>query len=240
MPENTFLRVRDLSVYYGKAICALNEVSLEVNRGEIVAVLGANGAGKSSLLNAISGLVKPRSGAVFLNDVEVTRLPGYKVLSHGIAQVPEGRMVVPTFTVKENLMSGAHIVSSKSATETMEKVLDMFPILKIRFSQAAGTLSGGEQQMVAIGRALMSNPKILLLDEPSLGLAPIIVDKVMELVRDINKTRGVTVMLVEQNAFIALESSDRAYVLENGVVTMSGLSKDLINDDDLKKRYLAG
>ena len=240
MDKPAFLTVNDLTVYYGKTIRALSSVSLTVNQGEIVAVLGANGAGKSSLLRTISGLVKPQSGSVMLGDTDLTKIISYKILGHGVAHVPEGRMVIPNFTVRENLMAGSHIVSAKVAAENMAWIVDLFPILKERINQSAGTLSGGEQQMLAIGRALMSNPQVLLLDEPSLGLAPIIVDKVMELVRSINKTRGVTIMLVEQNAYMALESSDRAYVLENGVITMSGESVELMRNEELKKRYLAG
>jgi branched-chain amino acid transport system ATP-binding protein len=240
MHDTTCLSVKGLTVYYGKTIRALADVSLDVRQGEIVAVLGANGAGKSSLLRTISGLVKPQSGSAMLGDVDLTRIVSHKVLAHGVAHVPEGRMIIPHFTVRENLMAGAHIVSARVAAENMAWITEMFPILRERIAQSAGTLSGGEQQMLAIGRALMSDPKILLLDEPSLGLAPIIVDRVMALVRDINKTRGVTIMLVEQNAYMALETSDRAYVLENGSITMSGPSADLLRDEELKKRYLAG
>lgn len=234
------LMVNDLNVMYGKMIHALKDVSIEVGHGEIVAVLGANGAGKSTLLKTISGLQKPKSGSVKINGKELVGIPGHKVLSYGVAHVPEGRMIIPHFTVKDNLLIGAYIADKKGIAGNMEKVVNIFPRLKERLNQAAGTLSGGEQQMLAIGRALMSEPKILLLDEPSLGLAPIIVDKVMEMVQLINKTQGVTVMLVEQNAYIALEIAEHAYVLENGCITMSGPSKELLQNEKLKKQYLAG
>lgn len=234
------LMVNDLNVMYGKMIHALKDVSIEVGKGEIVAVLGANGAGKSTLLKTISGLQKPKSGSVKINGKELVGIPAHKVLSYGVAHVPEGRMIIPHFTVKDNLMIGAYIADKKGIAGNMEKVVNIFPRLKERLNQAAGTLSGGEQQMLAIGRALMSEPKILLLDEPSLGLAPIIVDKVMEMVQLINKTQGVTVMLVEQNAYIALEIAEHAYVLENGCITMSGPSKELLQNEKLKKQYLAG
>lgn len=240
MAGEKLLEVKDLVVVYNKIICALDHVSLDVGKGEIVSVLGANGAGKSSLLKAISNLIKPQSGSIYLNGKDLTSLPAHKTLRYGLAHVPEGRMIVPHFTVRENLMCGAHIAPGKTAGENLDMIFDLFPILKERYEQAAGTLSGGEQQMLAIGRALMSNPRILLLDEPSLGLAPIIVDKVMEMVREINRKQHITIVLVEQNAYIALETSDRAYVLENGVITMQGRSADLLQDPELKRKYLAG
>jgi branched-chain amino acid transport system ATP-binding protein len=236
----SILSIKGLNVSYNKVITALSDVSLDVEQGEIVAVLGANGAGKSSLLKTISGLVKPSSGSILYDGKELTKLAPNQILKEGIAQVPEGRMVVPHFSVRENLIVGAHIANRKTIDENIEMIFNLFPILKERYGQSAGTLSGGEQQMLAIGRALMSNPKVLLLDEPSLGLAPVIVDKVMELVCEINEKKGITIVLVEQNAFIALETSSRAYVLENGKVSMHGKSSDLINDPDLKKKYLAG
>lgn len=240
MQNKELLAVRDLTVVYNKVVYALNSVSMDVNDGEIVAVLGSNGAGKSSLLKAISNLIKPQSGSVQLDGKDLTRLPAYKTPGCGLAHVPEGRMIVPNFTVRENLMCGAHIANPGSIGETLETVFGLFPILKDRYQQQAGNLSGGEQQMLAIGRAMMSHPRILLLDEPSLGLAPIFVDKVMEMVRRINQEQHVTIMLVEQNAYIALETADRAYVLENGVITMSGKSNDLLCDEELKRKYLAG
>lgn len=240
MRNEVILSIENLSVVYDKIITALKNVNIEINRGEIVAVLGSNGAGKSSLLKAISGLVKPRSGRIIMDDIDLAKMPSNKILRHGVAQVPEGRMIIPHFSVRENLMVGAYISDQKSIEENLTFVLDLFLILKERYNQSAGTLSGGEQQMLAIGRALMSNPKILLLDEPSLGLAPIIVEKVMELVSTINKTRNITIILVEQNASIALEIACRAYVLENGVITMKGSSAECLANDELKRKYLAG
>jgi branched-chain amino acid transport system ATP-binding protein len=234
------LEINDLNVMYGKMIHALKDLSMDVKQGEIVAVLGANGAGKSTLLKTISGLLKPKTGSIKINNNDLVGIPAHKVLNYGVAHVPEGRMIVPNFSVKENLLIGAHIADKKSINKNIEKVVEIFPILKERLNQTAGTLSGGEQQMLAIGRALMSDPKILLLDEPSLGLAPILVEKVMEMVKLINETQGVTVMLVEQNVYIALGIANRAYVLENGYVTMSGTSKELKKDPTLKKQYLAG
>lgn len=240
MEPKKILSVENLKVVYNKILCALDDVSLDLYDGEIVAVLGANGAGKSSLLKAISGLVKPQGGRIMTGDTDLCRIAPHKILSHGIAHVPEGRMIVPHFTVRENLMTGAHIADKKSIGQNVENMFQLFPILKERQAQMAGTLSGGEQQMLAIGRALMANPRILLLDEPSLGLAPIIVDKVMEMVCRINQEQHITIMLVEQNAFIALETADRAYVLENGVIAMHGPSAQLMGDEELKKKYLAG
>lgn len=239
MSEN-ILVINDLNVMYGKMIHAIKDLSMDVGKGEIVAVLGANGAGKSTLLKTISGLLKPKSGSIKINNQELVGIPAHKVLGYGVAHVPEGRMIVPHFSVKENLLVGAYIADKKSVSGNIEKVMEIFPKLKERLHQTAGTLSGGEQQMLAIGRALMSEPKILLLDEPSLGLAPILVDKVMDMVKLINKTQGVTVMLVEQNVYIALDVADRAYVLENGYITMGGSSAELKKDETLKKQYLAG
>ncbi|MBA1335164.1 MAG: Branched-chain amino acid transport ATP-binding protein LivF [Firmicutes bacterium] len=239
MSENVLV-INDLNVMYGKMIHAIKDLSMDVRQGEIVAVLGANGAGKSTLLKTISGLLKPKTGSIKINNQELVGIPAHKVLSYGVAHVPEGRMIVPHFSVKENLLVGAYIADKKSVNGNIERVMEIFPKLKERLNQTAGTLSGGEQQMLAIGRALMSEPKILLLDEPSLGLAPILVDKVMEMVQLINKTQGVTVMLVEQNVYIALDIADRAYVLENGYITMSGSSAELKKDETLKKQYLAG
>ena len=234
------LKVENLTVVYNKIICALDQVSLSVNEGEIVAVLGANGAGKSSLLKAISNLVQPQSGSIRLGDQELTHMSPHKTLKCGLAHVPEGRIIVPHFSVRENLMCGAHIAERSRIEKNLEEVFQLFPILKERYQQSAGTLSGGEQQMLAIGRALMSEPRILLLDEPSLGLAPIVVEKVMEMVRRINQTQHMTIMLVEQYAYIALETADRAYVLENGKITMAGPSQELMNNPELKAKYLAG
>jgi branched-chain amino acid transport system ATP-binding protein len=236
-----FLKIEHLNVVYGKVIHALKDVSLDVAKGEIVAILGANGAGKTSLLRTISGLVKPTQGSIRFNGQETTGMPAFKVVRLGIAHVPEGRMIVPHFTIKENLLAGGYIVKDKAQLNyRIDSMLGEFPILKARLNSAAGTLSGGEQQMLAIGRALISQPSLLLLDEPSLGLAPIMVDKVMEMVRLIRDTHKTTIVLVEQDAFVALETADRAYVLENGKITMSGDSHYLAHNEELKAKYLAG
>jgi branched-chain amino acid transport system ATP-binding protein len=240
MESKKLLSVEGLTVVYNKILTALDSVSLDVNEGEIVAVLGANGAGKSSLLKAISGLIKPQSGSIIMDGTDISQIAPNKILARGIAHVPEGRMIVPHFSVRENLMVGAHIAEKKSISHNLEHIFELFPILKERSGQMAGTLSGGEQQMLAIGRALMSNPRVLLLDEPSLGLAPIVVDKVMEMVCRINKEQHITIMLIEQNAFIALETADRAYVMENGMIAMQGNSAELMCNEELKKKYLAG
>lgn len=238
--HEALLTIQNLSVVYNKVITALHAVTLEARQGEIVAVLGANGAGKSSLLKCISGLVHPQGGHILLQGQEQTGLTPNRILTNGIAHVPEGRMIVPHFTVQENLMVGAHIADKSTIEPNLQKIFALFPILKERFSQLAGTLSGGEQQMLAIGRALMANPRVLLLDEPSLGLAPVVVDKVMQTIRTISSEQNLTIILVEQNAYIALECSDRAYVLENGHIAMQGPSSELIQDSDLKRKYLAG
>jgi branched-chain amino acid transport system ATP-binding protein len=230
-----------LSVIYGKVINALKDVSLEVGEGEIVAILGANGAGKTTLLKTISGLVKPVRGSIRFNGREIAGIPAYRIVRLGIAHVPEGRMVVPHFTVRENLLTGGYIVGDKQQLNAaVENILEEFPILRSRYNSAAGTLSGGEQQMLSIGRALISEPSLLVLDEPSLGLAPIMVEKVMEMVRRINQAHKTTIVLVEQDAFVALETANRAYVLENGVITMSGTSQSLLQNQQLKEKYLAG
>jgi branched-chain amino acid transport system ATP-binding protein len=235
------LSIEGLSVTYGKTIRALKEVSLQVRKGEIVAVLGANGAGKTTLLKTICGLLKPASGRITYRNQGIVGLPANKNVHLGIAYVPEGRWIVPHFSVKENIQSGGYIIRDREKLkERAEYVLTIFPALKERYNQPAGTLSGGEQQMLAIARAVMSEPKLLLLDEPSLGLAPILVDKVMELVKMISETNEISVILVEQNAYIALETAQRAYILENGEITMEGAADVLIQDPELKEKYLAG
>lgn len=234
------LVINDLNVMYGRMIHAIKDVSMTVRQGEIVAVLGANGAGKSTLLKTISGLLRPKTGSIKVSGRELVGVPAHKVLGYGVAHIPEGRMIVPHFTVKENLLVGAYVVDKKGISRGIERVTTLFPILKERLDQTAGTLSGGEQQMLAIGRALMSEPKILLLDEPSLGLAPILIDKVTEMVQFINRTQGVTLVLVEQNSHIALDIADRAYVLKSGRITMSGAAAELKKDEALYKHYLAG
>jgi branched-chain amino acid transport system ATP-binding protein len=229
------LLVDKINVYYGH-ICALNDVSIEVSQGQIVSIIGANGAGKTSLLKCISGLVKPVSGSItFMN--EKLLLHPEKIVSKGIAHVPEGRRVFSGLTVEENLLLGGYLLNSNKIKENLENIYNLFPVLKERRNQFAGTLSGGEQQMLAIGRGLMSNPKLILLDEPSLGLAPIIVNTVFDLIKQI-RDNGITVLLVEQNANRALSIADKAYVLENGKIVMEGTGTELLQSNEVKKAYL--
>ena len=231
------LKVENLVVNYG-VIQALKGISFEVNEGEVIALIGANGAGKTTTLQTISGMLSPNSGSVLLNGVDITKIPGHKIVSMGMAHVPEGRRVFPGLTVLENLKMGAYTRSNKTEiANTLERVYESFPRLKERQNQLAGTLSGGEQQMLAMGRALMSNPKIVLMDEPSMGLSPIYVDEIFKIIQSISDA-GTTVLLVEQNAKKALAIADRAYVLETGNVVLSGDAKDLLNDDSIKKAYL--
>jgi branched-chain amino acid transport system ATP-binding protein len=232
------LQISDLSIYYGKSI-ALRSVSLEVGDGEIVSLLGGNGAGKSTTLRTISGLLIPRSGEILFMGEKISGLPPHKVVRKGISHCPEGRRIFPDLTVYENLvMMGAYLRSDrKEIAESLENMYALFPRLKERRNQRGGTLSGGEQQMLAIGRALMSKPKLLLLDEPSLGLAPAAVLDLAKRIREIHAL-GVTVLLVEQNAHMALGISDRAYVLEVGKIVLSGQAKDLVQLDQIKKVYL--
>ena len=233
----TILKISDLSVRYGH-IEALNKVSVEVGKGQIVSIIGANGAGKSSLLKAISGLVKPAGGKIEFEGQPLPKQP-YKIVKKGVVQVPEGRHTFSGLTVQDNLLVGGYNSTNSTAQEDLKKQYELFPILKERKNQFAGTLSGGEQQMLAIARGLMSHPKILLLDEPSLGLAPIIVNQVFDLIQQIRDT-GVTIMLVEQNANKALKICDHAYVLETGNITMTGTGKELLASDDVRKAYLGG
>ena len=231
------LTIKNLNVYYG-VIQALKDVNFSVDRGEIVALIGANGAGKTTTLHTISGLIEPKSGEILFNDTDIVKVPGEKRVSMGIAQVPEGRRVFADMTVEENLRMGAY--TRKDAAEyadTMAMVFDRFPRLKERRGQVSGTLSGGEQQMLAMGRALMSRPDILLLDEPALGLSPILVNEVFDIIRSVHQD-GTTVLLVEQNAKKALNIADRAYVLETGSITASGPADELLNDDSIRKAYL--
>jgi branched-chain amino acid transport system ATP-binding protein len=232
------LQISDLSIYYGKAV-ALKGITLEVGDGEVVALLGANGAGKSTTLRTISGLVSPKSGEIHFMAEKISGLPPHKVVKKGISHCPEGRRIFPDLTVYENLvMMGAYLRSDKKEiAESLENMYTLFPRLKERRNQKGGTLSGGEQQMLAIGRALMSKPKLLLLDEPSLGLAPSAVQDLARRIREINEL-GVTVLLVEQNARMALGISDRAYILEVGKIVLMGNSSDLIKVDQVKKAYL--
>jgi branched-chain amino acid transport system ATP-binding protein len=231
------LKVTDLNVYYG-AIHALKSMNFEVNQGEIVTLIGANGAGKTTTLHAISGLVKVSSGSIKLNNEELTAVQADKIVGRGLAQVPEGRRVFSNMTVYENLTMGAYSRKDiKHIEEDVERMYLKFPRLKERRKQLAGTMSGGEQQMLAIARALMSNPKILLMDEPSMGLAPILVDEIFNIIRETNET-GMTILLVEQNAHKALSVANRAYVLETGKIIMSGDAKELLNDDRVRQAYL--
>ena len=231
------LKVEDLQVYYG-AIHAIKGVSFEVNEGEIVALIGANGAGKSTILKTISGLMHPRSGKITFLDEKIDHMEAYKLLRHGLAHVPEGRRIFLQMSVQENLEMGAFIHKNLNQDD-LEMVFDLFPRLKERRKQVAGTLSGGEQQMLAMGRALMSSPKLLMLDEPSMGLAPILVDQIFEIIKSLHKA-GKTVLLVEQNASKALDIADRAYVLETGKITLSGTGKELRSSDEVRKAYLGG
>lgn len=233
------LKVSDLHVYYG-SIHAVKGVSFEVHEGEVVTLIGANGAGKSTILNTVSGLLHPRSGSILFHGKDLHGVPAHKLVGMGLAQVPEGRHVFLQMTVQENLEMGAYIRSGKESTaiaEDLEKVFVRFPRLKERRKQVAGTLSGGEQQMLAIGRALMSRPKMLLLDEPSMGLSPLLVKEIFKIIRQVNRN-GVTVLLVEQNAKMALEIANRAYVLETGTIKMEGEATELANNIEVRKAYL--
>ena len=233
------LRIADLNVYYG-AIHALKGISLEVHQGEIVTLIGANGAGKSTTLRTISGLIAPKSGAVDFEGQGIAGLGAHDIVRRGISQVPEGRRIFADMTVLENLELGAFIRNDKDGIASdMEMVFTRFPRLKERISQQAGTLSGGEQQMLAMGRALMSRPRLLLLDEPSMGLAPLLIKEIFSIIVDINKA-GTTILLVEQNANMALSIANRAYVLETGRITLSGGAKDLAASEEVRKAYLGG
>ena len=231
------LKVEDIHVYYG-AIHAIKGVSFEVGEGEIVALIGANGAGKSTILKTVSGLMHPRSGNISFCGENIAHMDAYKLLRHGLAHVPEGRRIFQQMTVQDNLEMGAYIRKEVNKDD-LEKVFDYFPRLKERRKQIAGTLSGGEQQMLAMSRALMSHPKMIMLDEPSMGLAPILIDQIFEIIKQLHAD-GTTILLVEQNASKALEIADRAYVLETGKVTLSGTGKELAQSDEVKKAYLGG
>ena len=234
----SMLKVEDLHVYYG-SIHAIKGISFEVNEGEIVTLIGANGAGKSTTLNTITGLLKPRSGSVTFEDKNIVGVPAHKIVSHGLALCPEGRRVFLQMTVQENLEMGGYTRPASEIDASIEDVYQRFPRLKERYKQTAGTLSGGEQQMLAMGRALMSKPKLLMLDEPSMGLAPILVEQIFDIVKELHEA-GTTILLVEQNAQMALSVADRAYVLETGTVSMSGTAKELLADDRVQKAYLGG
>ncbi len=233
------LEVNDINVYYG-AIHAIKGISLTVDEGEIVTLIGANGAGKSTTLRTISGLLKPKTGAINFLGKNIAGMPAHKIVREGISQVPEGRRIFAEMSVLENLELGAFTRDDKDEIRRdMELVFGRFPRLKERIAQQAGTLSGGEQQMLAMGRALMSRPKLLLLDEPSMGLAPLLIREIFSIIVDINKT-GTTVLLVEQNANMALSIANRAYVLETGRITLSGDAKELAASEDVRKAYLGG
>lgn len=233
------LQVKAVETYYGN-IRALNGVDVEVHRGEIVCLIGANGAGKSTLMMTICGSPQARTGAVMFEGEDITRMPTHEIARLRIAQSPEGRRIFPRMTVFENLQMGASLDNLKYFNEDVEKVFTLFPRLKERQAQRGGTLSGGEQQMLSIARALMARPKLLLLDEPSLGLAPLIVKGIFEAIKKLNKEEGLTVFLVEQNAFGALKLSDRGYVMVNGRVTMSGSGKELLANPEVRAAYLEG
>ncbi|MBL8059800.1 MAG: ABC transporter ATP-binding protein [Chthonomonas sp.] len=233
------LQVKDINVYYG-AIQAINNVSLEVEKGEIVAIIGSNGAGKSTLMRTLSGLLRTRSGAIRFLDEDITDLEPDAIVRRGISQSPEGRKIFTNMSVHENLLIGATTrTDAQGIKEDMEHVLERFPRLRERLKQNAGTLSGGEQQMLAIGRALMSQPKLLLLDEPSMGLAPNLVAEIFDIITDV-KAEGVTVLVVEQNAHKALGIADRAYVLETGSLVLQGTGQELLHSDKVREAYLGG
>ena len=233
------LEVKDLNVYYGE-IQALKGINFEVNEGEIVTLIGANGAGKTTAMHSIMGLIPVTSGTVTYMGQQINHVPPHKIVHMGMTQVPEGRRIFQELTVYENILLGAYIQKDKKAIkEDIERVYEIFPRLEERKKQVAGTLSGGEQQMLAMGRALMSRPKLLMLDEPSMGLSPLFVDQVFEVIQRIHR-EGTTILLVEQNAGKSLAISDRAYVLENGKVAYSGTAKELSESDEIKKAYLGG
>lgn len=230
------LQVDNLHVYYGN-IHTIKDISFHVDEGEIVTLIGANGAGKSSTLNTIAGLIKPRSGSVTLEGTDILGIPAHKIVSRGMALCPEGRRVFQQLTVQENLEMGSYTRPNSEVEESIEKVYEHFPRLKERYKQIAGTLSGGEQQMLAMGRALMSKPKLMMLDEPSMGLAPILVEQIFDIILQLHKS-GTTILLVEQNAQMALSIADRGYVLETGRIVTSGTGKELLQDDSVRKAYL--
>ena len=235
----SMLKVENLSVHYGM-IQAVRDVSFEVNKGEVVSLIGANGAGKTTILRTLSGLVRPSAGKIQFLGKEIQKMPAQKIVAGGLSQVPEGRHVFPGLTVMENLEMGAFLKKNREENQAnLKKVFSRFPRLEERKNQDAATLSGGEQQMLAMGRALMSTPKLLLLDEPSMGLAPIFIQEIFDIIQDIQK-QGTTVLLIEQNANKALAISDRGYVLETGKIVLSGTGKELAASDEVRKAYLGG
>lgn len=231
------LEVKDLKVYYGM-IQAIKGISFEVNQGEVIALIGANGAGKTTILHTVTGLIAPKAGSIVFEGKDITKVPAHKIVSMGMAHVPEGRRVFAQLSVYDNLKMGAYTRKDKTEIEeSLENVYKRFPRLEERKNQMAGTLSGGEQQMLAMGRALMSRPKIILMDEPSMGLSPIFVNEIFDIIQEVSAS-GTTVLLVEQNAKKALSIADRAYVLETGKISLEGDAKVLMNDDSIKKAYL--
>ena len=234
----SMLKVENLNVYYG-SINAIKGISFEVNQGEIVTMIGANGAGKSTTMNTVAGLLKPRSGSIVFEDKDITHMPASKVVSLGLALCPEGRRVFQQMSVRENLEMGGYTRQASEIAPALEHVFELFPRLKERQRQVAGTLSGGEQQMLAMGRAMMSKPKLLMLDEPSMGLAPILVEQIFDIIKELHAA-GTTILLVEQNAQMALSIADRAYVLGTGRITMSGPAADVLADDRVRATYLGG
>jgi branched-chain amino acid transport system ATP-binding protein len=230
------LDVKDIHVFYGN-IEAVKGMSFHVDRGEIVCLIGANGAGKTTTLRTVSGLLRPREGAIFYDDQRIDLLPAHEIVGLGVAQSPEGRRIFPRMSVRENLDMGAFTRKDAEQRQDMERILELFPILKERARQAAGTLSGGEQQMLAIGRALMTKPKLLLLDEPSMGLAPIVVERIFQTIREISE-QGVTILLVEQNAAQALNLANRGYVIETGKIVLEDEARALLANERVRKAYL--
>ena len=232
------LKVNDINVYYG-SIHAIKDVSFEVNDGEIVTLIGANGAGKSTILQTVSGLLRSKTGSVEFENNDLSAVPAHKIVAQGLAHVPEGRRIFLQMTVEDNLIMGAYTRPNSEIDESIANVYAHFPRLKERRKQIAGTLSGGEQQMLAMGRAMMSKPKLLMLDEPSMGLAPILVEQIFDIIKELNAA-GTTILLVEQNAQMALSIADRAYVLESGKVVLSGTGAELKESPEIKKAYLGG
>jgi len=233
------LTVHGVKAYYGN-IVALRGVDVVVNQGEIVALIGANGAGKSTLMMTICGSPRAREGSIVYDGVDITNLPTHDIMRMSVAQAPEGRRIFPRMTVLENLQMGASTIDPKYFDDDVEQVFELFPILRQRKNQRGGTLSGGEQQMLAIARALMSRPRLLLLDEPSLGLAPLVVRQIFDVLRELNDSRGLTVFLVEQNAYHALKLADRGYVMVNGLITLTGSGRELLGHEEVRAAYLEG